>query len=101
MFSDALGLTMEQCRNGTLANLGIPCGTNTSPTPPYWANGDVNSSNSQYREGDGLPYRLIISKLTDATWTVRLRYDFTKNGVFAVDRLTRFDLTQASNPCLD
>ena len=101
VFSDALGFTMEQCQNGTFANLGVPCGTNSSPTPPDWAPGDVNGSNSEYREADGLPFRLVISNLTDGTWTVRLRYDFTQAGIFAVDHLTRFDLTQASNPCLD
>src|SRR6185436_10863091 len=36
VFSDALGFTLEQCQNGTFANLGVPCGTNSSPTPPDW-----------------------------------------------------------------
>ena len=60
----------------------------------------MNQSNSQYREGDGLPYRSSITGLTNGTWTIRVEYDFTKGGIPAIDRLTRYNLTQASNPCL-
>jgi hypothetical protein len=101
VFSDALGFTMEHCQNGTLANLGVPCGTAASPAHPDWDTGDINGSNSEYREADGVPYRLIISNLADGTWTVRLNHRFTKGGVYAYDRLTRYNLTQASDPCLD
>lgn len=95
-FTDAaLNLNLDQCHNDTLASLSTLCGT----APTSWANGDVNGSNSQYREGDGLPYRFAIEKLDSGTWFVRVQYDFTKGGKFAIDRLTRYDLTQLSNPC--
>ena len=93
----AQGLNLDQCANGTLANLAIVCGTN----PPTWQNGNINQSNSQYREGDGLPYRNAITGLTDGTWSVMVDHDFTQGGKFALDRLTRFNLTQASDPCLN
>ncbi len=96
-FTDALS-NLDQCQNGSLANLTTKCGTNGN-NPPKWANGDVNSSNSQYQEGDGLPYRNSIIKLADGTWTIKVDYDFTKGGVFAIDRLTSYNLTQQSDPC--
>ena len=30
-----------------------------------WQNGDINQSNSAYRTGDGLPYRVLIDSLSD------------------------------------
>jgi Cys-rich repeat protein len=96
-FTDRLGLDLDQCQNGTLANLGVPCGQ----SPTAWANGNINGQNSEYREADGIPYRAAITGIPDGTWTIRVQYDFTKGGIYAIDRLTRFDLTQNSNPCLD
>jgi hypothetical protein len=95
-FTDKIGLNLDQCQNGTLANLGVACGQ----PPTSWENGNINGQNSQYREGDGLPYRTLVSGIPDGTWVIRLQYDFTKGGVYALDRLTRFDLTQDSDPCL-
>ena len=99
-FTDQVGANLDQCQNDTLAFLSDPCGTAPANAHPNWSNGDVNGSNSQYREGDGLPYRNAITGLTNGTWTIRVEYDFTKGGVPAIDRLTRYNLTQASNPCL-
>ena len=88
--ASAASTNLDQCRNGVtsppLGNLTTPCGDG-SPFPS-WVNGNVGGSNSQYREGDGLPYRLIVTGLADGTHSVTLQYDFTKNGKFAVDRLT-------------
>jgi hypothetical protein len=92
-------VNLDQCQNGTLANLAEVCGSATPP--PSWDNGNVNQSNSQYREGDGLPYRNAITGLQDGTYSVMVDYDFTQGGKFALDRLTRFNLTQASDPCLN
>jgi len=96
--ASAQGLNLDQCQNGTLTNLGTDCGT---ATPPSWENGNINGQNSQYREGDGVPYRLAITGLSNGTWSVMVDYDFTQGGKFALDRLTRFNLTQASDPCSD
>ncbi len=100
--ASALGLNLDQCQNVDLTHLGDPCGTSPG-VHPDWANGDVQAANSQYREGDGLPYRNAVgftTGLSSGTWVIRVDYDFTQGGKFAIDRLTRFDLTQASNPCL-
>lgn len=95
-FTDNIGLNLDQCQNGTLANLNTACGTQ----PTQWANGNINGQNSQYREGDGLPYRNFVSGIPNGTWVIRIQYDFTKGGIYAIDRLTRYNLTQNSNPCL-
>jgi hypothetical protein len=95
-FTGRVGLDLDQCRNGSLANLGVPCGQ----SPTAWVNGNLNGQNSQYREADGIPYRAAITGLVDGTWTIRLQYDFTKGGIYAIDRLTRYNLTQNSDPCL-
>src|SRR5437868_4943117 len=87
------GYNLDQCANGTLANLLVPCGI-AGNSAPSWQNGNLNSNNAAYREGDGIPYRSAITKLTTGTWTIRLNYDFAKAGVFAFDRLTRLNLTQ-------
>ena len=99
-FTDAVLANLDQCQNISLSFLADPCGATPANAHPKWDNGNINASNSQYREGDGLPYRTAITGLTNGTWTITLDYDFSKGGVPAVDRLTRFNLTQASNPCL-
>ncbi|HEY0461087.1 MAG TPA: hypothetical protein VGC97_18270 [Pyrinomonadaceae bacterium] len=99
-FTDNVGVNLDQCQNVDLLHLNDPCGTTPANQHPNWANGDINGNNSQYREGDGLPYRSSFTNLPSGTWVIRVDYDFTKGGIFAVDRLTSYNLTQASNPCL-
>lgn len=97
--------SLDQCANGTttpaLGNLNKKCGDNGHNVDPDWQNGDINGSNSQYREGDGLPYRVSVTGISSGAHTLKIDYDFTKGGVFAIDRLTGFDLTQKSDPCGD
>ena len=100
-FTDNIGVNLDQCQNIDLVHLGDPCGTDPANQHPNWSNGDVNGQNSQYREGDGLPYRSSFIKVPNGTWTIRVEYDFTKAGIYAVDRLTKYNLTQASDPCLN
>lgn len=102
-FTDAPGQNLDQCQNGKfttfsafLANLAIPCGTTANQA---WQNGNINSNNSAYREGDGLPYRFAVSGLSNGLHTVVVDYDFTKGGIFAIDRLTGYQITQQSQPC--
>jgi hypothetical protein len=77
----------------------VPCGDSPLTGSFGWAGGDVNGSNSQYREGDGLPYREAVTGLPNGTWVLGFVYDFTKGGIPAIDRLTTFNLTQNSDPC--
>ena len=102
-FTDNVGQNLDQCQNGKfttfpafLTNLSTPCGTNANEA---WANGNINANNSAYREGDGIPYRFAATKLPNGTHTVIVDYDFTKAGIFAIDRLTGYQITQQSSPC--
>src|SRR5262245_621532 len=85
----AIGLNLDQCQNIDLTHISDPCGTTPTGAHPTWDNGNVNGNNSRYREGDGLPYRNRITGIGNGTWVVRVDYDFTKGGKFALDRLTR------------
>jgi hypothetical protein len=73
-FTDALGLNLDQCQNIDLTHLNDPCGTVAPPAHPTWDNGNINQSNSQYREGDGLPYRNAVTGLAAGTWVIRVDY---------------------------
>jgi hypothetical protein len=100
-FTDPPKSNLDQCANDSpfsTSNFNTQCGTTASQK---WQNGDINPTNSYYREGDGVPYRLALTGLVNGIHTVKLGYDFTKGGKFAIDRLTVFNLTQKSNPCAD
>lgn len=63
-----------------------------------WQNG--NLSNSGYREGDSVPYRLIISGLSNGTHTVEIAWDTTDSGAHAIDYITTYNRTVTSaDPC--
>jgi len=98
-----LGYNLDQCQNGKftnvtsfVTNLNTACGVGPDQD---WANGDINGQNSAYREGDSIPYRLIITGISDGMHTVTLEHEFTKAGIFAIDRLTGPSLTQQQNDC--
>src|SRR5205085_12367073 len=80
-FTDNIADNLDQCQNINLAHLSVPCGTLDLTGGSGWQNGDVNGNNSQYREGDGLPYRGSFTGLGDGTFTITLDYDFSKGGV--------------------
>src|SRR3954447_4602054 len=83
---------LDQCANGAFG----------SPTscPPSWQNGDLNQSNSFYREGDSVPFRAVLSNLAVGDHSLVIQYDTTKSGKHAYDYLTRFDRTVAgADPC--
>ena len=82
---------LDQCANG-------------SPSPSLncnWQNGNLNSSNAEYEEGDSIPYRLFIEGLDPSvSHTIHVNYDFTMGGVKAIDFLTTWNVTQTTaDPC--
>ena len=83
---------IDQCANG---KFGAP-----TTCPPAWQNGDLNSNNSFYREGDTVPFRVSLTGLTAGDHTLVIQFDTTKNGKHAYDYLTRYDRTVTSaDPC--
>lgn len=80
---------LEQC-----ANLGTTC---DSTHASQWQNGNLGSSQAKYYEGDSVPYRSVIDKLTPGeTYAVTLEWDSTKNGKHAHDYLTTFNRTETT-----
>src|SRR5216683_1978616 len=79
-----VGVNIDQCANGA---------TGSSSCPPGWQNGDLNGSNSFYREGDSVPFRVILTKLAPGDHTLVVQYDTLQSGKHAYDYLTRYDRT--------
>jgi hypothetical protein len=95
--SNASAATVDnfnQCLNGTLASPAICTGAN-------WSNGNANSSNSHWFEGDFVPYRLAISDLAAGSHTVQFMYDVTSGGKHAQDYLGSYNATASTgnDPC--
>ena len=60
----------------------------TGDTGCRWTNGNLQSNNSTYYEGDATVQRLLLEDITPGTHTVTFQYDTTKNGKHAYDFLT-------------
>jgi uncharacterized repeat protein (TIGR01451 family)/fimbrial isopeptide formation D2 family protein len=92
----AVGMNLDQCANGA------PPGARQSCTGANWQNGNLNGSNSQYREGDSVAFRTEVSGLTaGTTYQVDIGYDNTDNGKHAYDYLTSWNRTESGDPCSD
>ena len=92
-FLDAIGKSLNHCKNGSLASPIDPCD---------WHNGNLNGNNSHYGEGQSVPYRGTLTQVpAGATHFLRITYDFTAGGTPAFDYLTRFDLIDSPDPCAD
>ena len=97
---EAIGIDIEQCANGPLANPN-PC--NIANGNDGWSRGNVNESKSHYYDGDFVPIRFIATDLTPTvSYTVTLGYDYTKGGKYATDYLGTYDATEMidNNPCV-
>src|SRR5512133_3404473 len=56
-FTDAAGANIDQCANGDFNSTDTDCPHGT-PADGDWQNGDLQSNNSHYREGDSVPFRI-------------------------------------------
>jgi hypothetical protein len=86
-------ISLEQC-----SNEGPTC---DSSNPSRWVTGNLGTSNSDYLEGDAVPYRAVLSNLTiGSTYKVAIEWDTTVSGRNALDYLTSFDFTETTaDPC--
>jgi hypothetical protein len=83
-----VGVSIEQCQNGT--NGLAQC------TGKAWTTGNLNRNNSAYREGDFVPFRAVITGLTDGhAYTLRIGYDAVEAGLHAYDYLGTYDSSAA------
>jgi hypothetical protein len=88
---------IDQCENGALGNGPVP----NPPQPCNWVNGSLNRNNSQWKEGQSVPYRIKFSGLDANTpYTVTLGYDTTEGGVHTLDYLTTIDRSNVADPCI-
>src|SRR5262245_21594153 len=69
--------------------------------PASWQNGNLNESNSVYKEGDSVAYRMKFSGLALGAHSVTIEWDTTKSGKHAIDYLTSYNRTEAAaDPCI-
>ena len=63
-----------------------------------WHNGAINQINSDYTEGDVVPYRYELVGLPgDAYIHLTITYRFTKGGKYAFDFLANYDQTEGTS----
>jgi len=87
----SLNVNLDQCANG-VPRQTVDC---------TWQNGDLNAQNSQWREGDGIPFRVVISGLTAGAHSIHINYDFIDNGKHAYDTLETYNATIVTPPIHD
>lgn len=87
-------VALDQC-----ANLTVTCDSDANAA--QWQNGNLNQSNSEYAEGDTVPYRAIFDGLTvGETYMTTIEWESTKTIHHAIDYLTSFNRTElTAMPC--
>ena len=94
--SNASSASLDQCANGA------PSGSRQACTGSNWQNGNVNGNNSQYREGDSVPFRALITVPASTTavthHTIWVQYDSTVSSKHAYDYLTTWNRTETGDP---
>ena len=91
---------LDQCRNGTTATPAQCTGNGTGNTG--WANGNAGSSNSHWREGDYIAYRVKLSNMvTGVDQSLHISWDTTQGtNVHAIDYIGSFNATEHNaDPC--
>lgn len=97
LFSAVLAASadIDQCRNGT-------SGTDQC-TGGNWVNGNLGSSNSNYVEGEFVPYRMRITGAAGDGTTVNtliIEYDTTQGGKHALDYIGTYNANEINaDPC--
>jgi hypothetical protein len=94
---------LDQCKNGGVGDPII--------SPCDWVNGNLNSNQAHYKEGDSVPYRITLANIpvsgtANCTSTGSLDcelvigYDIKHNSKNALDYLTYFDrIAEDVDPC--
>lgn len=89
---------LNQVRNG-----GVGCDEtvpNSCDDPADWVNGNAGASNAHYREGQSIPYRLIMKDLTIGNHSVVIEWDVRHSSKNAIDFITHFQrISESVQPC--
>lgn len=79
--ASAASATLWQARNGPV----------TAPVSPVaWAKGNSGPSNSHYVEGQSVPYRMVITGLTNGPHILVIEWDTLHKGKHAFDYITHY-----------
>lgn len=95
-FAPAAPPNLDQCANGANGAPLLQC------TGANWQNGNLNENNSQWVEGQSVPYRVVFTDLVAGSTgnTIVLEYDTTENGKHSLDYLTTVNQTATdADPC--
>lgn len=66
-----------------------------------WQFGNLNPQNSDYHEGEGVPFMLRIDNANpNSTYTFDIRYDCSHLGINGYDLLSRYDRDRGTAPAL-
>ena len=86
------------------ANLdqGVNGGVTKPPLVPVdWVNGNANAQNSHFIEGQSIPYRMILTRLSIGSHVVEIEWDIRHSGRNAIDYITSFQrISETVNPLL-
>lgn len=81
-----IGVNLDQFQNG-----------HPPPTGANWANGSINAQNSEYHEGQSIPFRYFITGVeAGSTHFFTINWEYKKGGKAAYDYLTSFDRSYAA-----
>ncbi|MCM2271759.1 MAG: hypothetical protein NDJ18_04300, partial [candidate division Zixibacteria bacterium] len=84
-FMAAPSLNLDQLHNGTMSS------------SPEWANGNINTTNSCYSEGNSVPFRYFVAGTGAGTQhSFVISMEWTKGGVHAYDYVTEYDQSEAA-----
>jgi uncharacterized repeat protein (TIGR01451 family) len=89
--SSVTSATLDQCANGKAGSSRLAC------TGARWQNGNLNENNSQYREGDSVSFRALIT-VPVGSHSIWIQFDNTKASAHAYDYLTGWDATETGDP---
>jgi uncharacterized repeat protein (TIGR01451 family) len=82
--------TIDQCRNGAFGS-AVQCIDST------WENGNLGETNSHYREDDSVPFRAIVTGLTNGTHTLVIQWDTLQQSTHhAYDYITSYNRTETN-----
>jgi hypothetical protein len=83
----AEGMTLNQCANG-----GITDPVDHLECHEGWISGNANKNKAAYREGEFLPYRVILTGLTTGSlYTYEFSWDTLHSGKHALDYIGTFN----------
>ena len=89
---------LNQVRNG-----GVGCDQtvpNSCNDPADWVNGNAGASNAHYREGQSIPYRLVMQNLSIGPHSVVIEWDVKHSSANAIDFITHYQrVNESIQPC--